>query len=58
MTYLAKGLKTPWLGAVYGFFCLLASLGMAGWSSLMEQCKRLSLPLGFRLLWEHWLWED
>ena len=30
VTYLAKGLKTPWLGAVYGFFCLLASLGMGG----------------------------
>ena len=29
VTYLAKGLKTPWLGQCTGFF-LLASLGMGG----------------------------
>ena len=30
VTYLAKGLKCPWLGAVYGVCCLLASFGMGG----------------------------
>lgn len=30
VTYLARGVKCPWLGAVYGVFCLLASFGMGG----------------------------
>ena len=46
VTYLANGLKSPWLGAVYGICCLLASFGMGGMVQANGAVQTLEFTFG------------
>lgn len=47
MVYLEKGLHIPWLGIVYGFFCVMVSLGMG--SMVQSNSIAQTMEFSFRL---------